>query len=375
MFADANGSLIERNSQMIHVIIGTKAQLIKMAPILKTLKQKSIDYNYISTGQHKGTIDDILANFEIKKPDYSLYEGKDITSVVQMFYWATKSIIHALRNKKEIFKNDRNGIVLVHGDTFSTLLGAIMGKIAGLKIAHIESGLRSFNLFHPFPEEITRIFTFRLSDYMFCPGSWAVENLKKHNKIVINTEFNTLLDSLRFALPEIKRINDVELPGVPFGVVTLHRFENIYNRKALERIISIVERISKTKYLLFILHKPTEIKLRKFGLYSRLEDNPNIELRNRYDYFHFIKLILEAEFVVSDGGSNQEECYYLGKPIILLRKATERNDGLNRNCIISQYDNRVIDEFIGNLDRYKFEPIQVEYSPTEMIVESCSQFI
>ena len=149
---------------MIHIIIGTKAQLIKMAPVMKLLEQQGIEYNYISTGQHRETMDDILANFGIKLPDQITYTGKDITSVIQMFTWSVRNIVHTLQNKHAIFRNDTNGIVLVHGDTFSTLLGALMGKIAGLKVGHIESGLRSFNLFHPFTEEITRILTFRLSD-------------------------------------------------------------------------------------------------------------------------------------------------------------------------------------------------------------------
>jgi UDP-N-acetylglucosamine 2-epimerase (non-hydrolysing) len=143
----------------------------------------------------------------------------------------------------------------------------------------------------------------------------------------------------------------------------------------VDRIISIVERIASTRRLLFILHKPTENQLRKYDYLRRLEDNPNIELRKRYDYFRFIKLILEADFVVSDGGSNQEECYYLGKPIILLRKATERNDGLDRNCVVSKYDNKVVDDFLVNLEKYRFDPVWQESSPSEMIVDNCRHFL
>jgi UDP-N-acetylglucosamine 2-epimerase (non-hydrolysing) len=360
---------------MIHVIIGTKAQLIKMAPILKTLKMEGIDYNYISTGQHKATIDDILANFAIKKPDYVLYDGKDITSVFQMLIWGIKNLFKTVLHKKVIFKNDKKGIVLVHGDTFSTLLGAVMGKIGGLKVAHVESGLRSFNLFHPFPEEITRLLTFRLSDYMFCPGEWAQNNLVKYNGIKINTQLNTLYDSLRFALPAIENLTGVEIPNKPYGVVTLHRFENLYNYEAVNRIVSIVESISQQHFLVFILHKPTEIKLKKFKFYAALDNNPNIELRERYDYFKFIKLILEADFVISDGGSNQEECYFLGKPILLLRKATERHEGLSENCVLSRYDPIVIDEFINHIGSYQHELKQLSFSPSKIIVDKCKTFI
>ena len=360
---------------MIHIIIGTKAQLIKMAPIMKLLGEQGIAYNYISTGQHRETMDDILENFGIKQPDHMTYSGKDITSVIQMFTWSLRNIVHTFRNKHKIFSNDTNGIVLVHGDTFSTLLGALMGKIAGLKVGHVESGLRSYNLLHPFPEEITRILTFRLSDYLFAPGDWACSNLQKYRGAKVNTVNNTLLDSLADALPAIQRVTDIDLPDVPFGVVTLHRFENIYSKAVLGRVVSIVERISKSRRLLFILHQPTEIKLRKFGYYQRLADNTQIELRKRYDYFRFIKLIMAAEFIISDGGSNQEECLFLGKPILLLRKATERTEGLNRNCVLSQYDNDIIDAFVADPGRYRYDQIDLKDSPSQAIITHCKPYI
>ena len=359
---------------MIHVVIGTKAQLIKMAPVMKLLQDRDIPYNYISTGQHRETMDDIHGNFGLKQPDYRLYEGRDITSVIQMAGWGMRNILRTLRNKREIFKGDSNGIVLVHGDTFSTLLGAVMGKVAGLRVAHVESGLRSFNLFHPFPEEITRVLTFRLAEYMFCPGEWAVDNVKKYRGKTIDTGLNTLYDSLRHALPAIRKITDVGIPGHAYGVVTLHRFENIYNREAVDRLLTIIERISKKKQLLFIMHKPTRLKIEQFGYLGRLEDNPAIGIRPRYDYFRFIRLVMDAEFLVSDGGSNQEECYYLGKPILLLRKATERSEGLGRNCILSEYKNTIIDEFIDCASKYQFDFLHSESSPSEIIVEQLGEF-
>jgi UDP-N-acetylglucosamine 2-epimerase (non-hydrolysing) len=345
-----------------------------MAPIMKLLGQQGIDYNYISTGQHRETMNEILLNFGIKQPDHVTYSGKDITSVVQMFMWGLRNIVQTLSNKREIFRNDANGIVLVHGDTFSTLLGALMGKIAGLKVGHVESGLRSYNLLHPFPEEITRILTFRLSDYLFAPGDWACANLQQYKAVTVNTVNNTLLDSLANALPAIQQVSDIDFPDVPFGVVTLHRFENIYSKAALERVVTIVEQISKARRLLFILHQPTEIKLRKFGYYQRLSENTNIELHKRYDYFQFIKLITRAEFVISDGGSNQEECLFLGKPILLLRKATERTEGLNRNCVLSKYDKNIINAFVADPGRYRYDPLDLKDSPSQTIITYCTPY-
>jgi UDP-N-acetylglucosamine 2-epimerase (non-hydrolysing) len=339
---------------MIHVVIGTKAQLIKMAPILYYLQQNNIHYNYISTGQHKEKIDETLANFGLCQPDYAICEADDITSIRKMIRWSVKIIWRTFRNKKEIFRGDEEGIVLVHGDTLSTILGAIMGRIAGLKVGHVESGLRSFDFFQPFPEELTRLMTFSLAHYYFCPDDRAVQNLKHYKGEKINTIANTLYDSLRLSnyFPEV--LSRSEIPSRKYSIVTLHRHENIYRQDALDRVMRLVEEISKTHFLLFILHKPTEKKIHQFNWYQRLLENPNIELRERYDYFGFIQLIKSAEFVVSDGGSNQEECYYLGKPIILLRKVTERHEGVGENCLLSEYSPGRINEFINSLENYQF---------------------
>ncbi|GBE07676.1 UDP-N-acetylglucosamine 2-epimerase [bacterium BMS3Bbin11] len=359
---------------MIHVVIGTKAQLIKMAPILYYLQQRNIPYNYISTGQHKEKIDDILANFGLRQPDYALCEADDITSIQKMMTWSVRIIWRTIRKKKEIFCGDKEGIVLVHGDTLSTLLGAIMGRIAGLKIGHVESGLRSFDLFQPFPEEITRLMTFSLAHYYFCPDDRALQNLKRYSGEKINTVANTLYDSLRLSnnFPDV--LSQSEIPSRQYSIVTLHRHENIYRQNALDRVMRLVEEISKTHFLLFILHKPTEKKIHQFNWYQRLVENTNIELRERYDYFGFIQLIKNAEFVISDGGSNQEECYYLGKPIILLRKVTERYDGLGENCLLSEYNIERIKEFISTIDDHQFSFKELDVKPSEKIIESCLPF-
>lgn len=244
---------------MIHIVLGTKAQLIKMAPIMVELKNQKIPYNFISTGQHQETINKLLKNFQIKKPDYKLYSGKDITGIFQMGMWILRILHQTFKNKKEIFKKDENGIILVHGDTFSTLLGALMGKVTRLKVGHIESGLRSFNLLNPFPEEITRILTFKLSDYYFCAGNWALSNVKKYNGIKINTKQNTLLDSLRLAIKNQKNIK-VDILNKKYVVITIHRFENIFKKKQFEQIIEIIEDISKKlKFYLFFIPQQKRI--------------------------------------------------------------------------------------------------------------------
>lgn len=358
---------------MIHLVIGTKAQLIKMAPVMCALRDADIPYRYISTGQHHDTMEDILGNFGLKGPDITLYSGPDITSIPKILVWALRILWCTLTDRKRIFANDSNGIVLVHGDTFSTLLGALMAKVAGLKVGHVESGLRSHNLLHPFPEEISRLITFKLSDYYFCPGSWAVENLKNYTGKKINLGSNTLIDALSLATAKVSFI-DVDIPIQPYAIVTLHRFENIFSRDVLTRLVQIVSDIADSKKILFILHKPTLKNLKQYGLYDTLARHPNIELRNRYDYFRFIKLIDSSDFVISDGGSNQEECYYLGKPILLLRQATERQEGLGENCVLSQYNEAIINYFINNFHKYQRKRVRVSITPSQKIVKICQSF-
>lgn len=332
------------------------------------LQGENIPYNFIFTGQHQETIDDLRENFSIKQPDVILHCGKDITSVPSMLGWLIKISFKALFFRSSIFQGDHrnNGIVLVHGDTFSTLLGAIMGRIAGFKVAHVESGLRSFNIWHPFPEELTRIITFWLSNIYFCPGQWAVNNLKGFSGIKINTHHNTLFDSLDFALKATHF--SVAIPDKPYCVVTTHRFENLRSYSILERNISLIENIAHQIRVVFILHPVTDRKITQFHLKERLENNSSIELHPRYDYFNFIQLVNQSEFIISDGGSNQEESFYLGKPCLLLRKATERTEGVGDNVVISHYDENRVMTFVNNYNQYKTSPVRDYPSPSGMIV-------
>ena len=160
----------------------------------------------------------------------------------------------------------------------------------------------------------------------------------------------------------------VDIPRRKYGVVTLHRFENIFKKNQFEKIVNILEGISKKVKLLFILHKPTEKKLREFRLYSRLENNKNIELRPRYDYLKFIKLIVNSEFIISDGGSNQEESSYLGIPCLLFRYRTERQEGLGGNVVLSEFNKERIEDFVGDHRKFRRKGLDKEFKPSKIIV-------
>jgi len=354
---------------MIHVFLGTKAQLIKMAPVMVELQNRNIPYNFIFSGQHQATVQNIREEFGLKDPDVTLYTGKDITGIFQMLLWSIRIVFFSFRNRKEVWQGDRKGIVLNHGDTFSTLIGSILARLSGHRSAHVESGLRSFNLLHPFPEEITRILTFKLSSIYFAPGQWALTNLERYQGVKVDTIHNTLLDSLRISENAVVDAI-VEVPGTAFAVVSIHRFENIFSKEKLTEIVELIQKISTTTPLLFILHKPTEKNLRKYNLIQQLEDCPGIELRPRYSYFQFIKLIKHASFVVTDGGSNQEECYYMGKPCIILREASERQEGLGGNAIICNYDYNLIRQIAENPVKYNTLPVKSVVSPSAIIVDA-----
>ncbi|MTI50158.1 MAG: UDP-N-acetyl glucosamine 2-epimerase [Alcanivorax sp.] len=353
---------------MIHIVLGTKAQLIKMAPIMAELSRRNIHYRYVSTGQHKDTVAEILLNFNIKSPDVYLYKGKDIVSVGAMFFWLCLILARSFFNKRHIFgeRVSKNDIVLVHGDTLSTLAGALMARVAGLKVGHVESGLRSYKLFHPFPEELTRILTFKLSNYLFCPDSIAVRNLKEVRGVKVNTGGNTLYDAVCAVRPSV---GGLLLSGDSFAIVTLHRYENFKDRQCVDRVLDIVEMASEHQRLLFVMHKTTIRALKKYGFYERINNNSMIKIIPRMDYFSFIALIKKSEFVISDGGGNQEECFYLGKPILLLREASERQEGLGENCVLSRYNITLAREFVENYRNYERVPYKISARPSKTIVD------
>lgn len=357
---------------MIFVILGTKAQLVKMAPVMKRMQDRGIPYRFVHTGQHRETMTEMYSDFGIKGPDVTLYNGPDIVSVRQVVVWFIRLFVKSQIQRKEIFSYWEKGIVLVHGDTLSTLLGAIIGRTAGLTVGHIESGLRSFNFFHPFPEEIIRVFVFKLCHILYCPGQWAVDNVSKLKKKIVNTRFNTLLDTVHLSCVRKNRHDHV--PRYPFSIVSLHRCENIFNKEHFVYIVEIIERIAKEQHLIFILHPPTIKQLKKYGLFERVQSNPHIECVPRFHHSDFLTLLQSAEFVITDGGSLQEETSYLGVPCLLFRKATERQEGLFENVVLSFFQEDVIFDFISSYKKFRRSAHNFGMSPSAIIVDSVRDY-
>ncbi|OWK27157.1 MAG: hypothetical protein US76_01085 [Parcubacteria group bacterium GW2011_GWA2_38_13b] len=126
-----------------------------------------------------------------------------------------------------------------------------------------------------------------------------------------------------------------------------------------------MEKVSPHAKVLFILHLPTKLKLWEFGFLARLQKNENVELRPRYNYFQLIRLVRKSKFIMTDWGSNQEENYFLGKPCLLLRNATERKEGLDKNVVISHFQTEIIEEFMQNYKKYTSLPVHMPISPSK----------
>ena len=355
---------------MILILIGTKAQLIKMAPVMLEMDRQSVPYLFVLTGQHKETIADLIQNFGLRNPDYCLVEIREASTSIRLAGWLMEIAQKYFLTFKKAFWIEKTEICLVHGDTLSTLIGALIAKRFKIPVAHVEAGLRSNNYWNPFPEELVRIAVSRLADIFYCPGDWAADNLRfpaNTTRHIINTKENTLLDAVGYALK-----SRVE-PAFPeeYGVVSIHRFENLYNRERFNFILKQVEKISNSCTLHFVLHPATREKLLSIGWYLRLQSNPRIQLCDRMDFLSFIRLISNSAFLISDGGSNQEESAYLGLPCLLMRKATERKEGLNRNVVLSDYDSRIINDFVEKALRENRKTADwnpVSQSPSEIIV-------
>ena len=364
---------------MIHFVIGTRAQLIKTAPIMAECKSRDIEYNFILLAQHKETMGEMIDMFGVKRPDMVIGDlNREISSVQAMAKWVMQVLAFTVKNRRSIFCRDRDGVVIVHGDALPAFIGAVMAKVAGLKVAHVEAGLRSFNFFEPFPEELIRVLTWELGlvDYYFCPNQQALRNLAKYSGHKVDTLRNTLCDSLNMALEStVGNTPDDSFQREPYAVVSLHRYETVSKKGRLELVVDILAEIAERVNLLFILHPITYKALIKHDLYSVLDRNPKISFHPRYDYFTFVKILRSSEFLVSDGGSNQEECCYLGHPCLLLRHRTERPDGIGRNAVLSKFDRKVIKDFIENNRLYRFPFNRDEYSASGMIVDNLDVFV
>lgn len=357
---------------MIHVFLGTKAQYIKTAPLLRLLDARGVPYRLIDSGQHGALSVGLREELGVRAPDHVLAAGVDITRIPQAALWAAKLALKLLdrrRLRREVF-GGRGGVCVVHGDTPSTLLSTLMARRAGLKVAHLEAGLRSHHLLHPFPEELIRLVVMRLSQLLFAPDTEAVANLTamKVRGEVILLPGNTVVEALH---------HELSLAGDPAQgpvVVTMHRVENLNRRERVEEFVEVVERIAADQPVRFVQHGPTIDTLRRRGLDRRLTA-AGVELVGLAGHGEFVAMLRDAPFVITDGGSIQEECALLGTPTLLWRAATERGDGVGRNVVVSGYDPATITAFLADPQAHRHPPAATEAAPSELVLSHLQRHV
>ncbi|WP_347484696.1 UDP-N-acetylglucosamine 2-epimerase [Vandammella animalimorsus] len=307
------------------VFIGTKAQFIKTAPVLSEMDRQGLAYRLIYTGQHSETFDLLEKSFQTQPPDETIVPSFEADTHVSFLRWTLRFWSVAVRRIRSPDWRHAS-VALVHGDTASALFGALAARLAGVPVAHIEAGLRSARLLEPFPEELIRRWVAYLVQLHFAPDTSAVENLRHIRSHVVNTEGNTLRDALRMTLQQHALHPEGGYGG--YGVVSLHRNENLSQKNTFEQLMREVAETAAITPLIFVLHPATRAKLTRTGWDQRLSRVSGLRLVPRMDYPDFIKLLLGASFLLTDGGSNQEEAAMMGLPTFLLRRETERSDGL-----------------------------------------------
>lgn len=327
---------------MIVYLIGTKAQYIKMAPVVLETMRRQLPFRLVLTGQHNETFDDLQRNFGLPEADFVLVGGSEAKDRISFLRWVRQSLAAAHRPAAAAIWRQAS-VIVVHGDTASTLLGAYIGWRFRRPIAHVEAGLRSFNYLHPFPEELIRVAVSKIASLHFCPDATAMGNLARARGERLDTGGNTLKDSVRLAVAAQAAPGSAAQGA--YAVFSMHRQENLFNQQRLDALLNILRRLGQTIRVKFVLHPVTRKRLEQLNLLDALQREPGIELIGRMDFFRFIGLIGGAAFVATDGGSNQEECAMLGIPCVLLRQATERPDGLDGGVLLGNVDEESILEF------------------------------
>lgn len=365
------------NQGAVCFFIGTEAELIKLFPVIIEIQNRKIDYKIISSGQNdisKSSVLKVINNGRIDAvlSDY-LKINKSTLGLLQWFITTSMSGVKLIKEQLQGL-NFKHSIMVVHGDTVSTIMGARLGAILGMQVAHIEAGLRSRDILNPFPEEIDRILTSHYARIHFASGDDAMRNLINAKGEKINTIHNTILDSLKFSQTVKSGSAVSELLCFEYFVFVMHRQENLANKEFVRAIIDKIIESSKKMKCIMIMHKPTEVALQNMGFLKNLMGVKTITCIPRMEYFDFMKLLANAKFVITDGGSNQEELSYLGKPCLILRKKTERNDGIGRNAILFDGDIMKVDRFVSDYKLYERPAVLYNLSPSKVIAEKLESY-
>ncbi|HXK70192.1 MAG TPA: UDP-N-acetylglucosamine 2-epimerase (non-hydrolyzing) [Caldisericia bacterium] len=325
---------------------GTRPEAIKMAPAISAfMNDDSIITKIVLTAQHREMLDQVLSIFDIKGDyDYNIMTEK------QSLEFITTSVLERFTST---LKEESPDLVFVHGDTTTTFASALASFYQNIPVAHIEAGLRSWDLRNPYPEEMNRKLADSLSDLHFCPTKTAKDNLIKENvkSKGIYITGNTVVDALTSIIKVIERNNysvNNRSGDSKIILLTMHRRESLGDpmKEVMESIRDVIIQ-NKDSRLIFPVHKNPYVREIVFPVFEGVN---RVELIEPLDYLSFIKLMKESYIIVSDSGGIQEEAPTLKKPVLLTRKVTERPEGIESGVVkLVGTDSKTIKRELNNL--------------------------
>lgn len=330
----------------VMLVFGTRPEAIKMCPLVKEFQKDTMNFETIVcvTGQHREMLDQVLTIFDVK-PDYDLNimkQGQDLTDV-------TARVLTGLR---DVFKECRPDVVLVHGDTTTSTAGALAAFYAQIPVGHVEAGLRTHNIYSPWPEEMNRQITGRIATYNFSPTPLSEKNLLEenvHGKIVVTG--NTVIDALHMVVEKLK--NDIALAkeqeeilakagydvmrlndGKKLVLITGHRRENF--GEGFIRMVTAMKDLSE-KYpdvdFVYPMHLNPNVRKPIHEVFGEDLTRPNFFFIEPLQYLEFVYLMEKSTIVLTDSGGIQEEAPGLGKPVLVMRDTTERPEALESGTV------------------------------------------
>ncbi|MEI7883731.1 MAG: UDP-N-acetylglucosamine 2-epimerase (non-hydrolyzing) [Clostridia bacterium] len=312
----------------IMTVFGTRPEAIKMAPLVLELQKQPENFKVcvVVTAQHREMLDQVLELFQIV-PDYDL-------NIMQAGQSLSEITSRALLGLEKIMQDVRPDIVLVHGDTSTTFAAALAAFYQKIPVGHVEAGLRTGNIYSPYPEEINRSLTGRLASLNFAPTSVAEANLIRENvdPASIFVTGNTVIDALlatvnqAYDLNTIPGLEELDFPHKRVILVTAHRRENW--GAPMDRIFGAIRQICESYPAVEIVLPMHKNPLVRKQVYQHLSGLSNIRLIEPLDYQPFVQLMAASYLVMTDSGGMQEEVPALGKPVLVLRDTTERPEAL-----------------------------------------------
>lgn len=324
---------------MIGILLGTRPEIIKMSPVIRECERRGLDYFILHSGQHYSYEMDRLffEELELPDPNYNLDVGSG-THAGQ-----TAKIMTGV---EDVLVKESPEIVLVQGDTNTVMAGALAASKLHIRVGHIEAGLRSFNRW--MPEEINRVLTDHISDYLFAPTESARENLMREGiadkKICVtgNTVVDAIHQNLDISRRKVNVLRDLDLEPREYFLVTAHRQENVDNRARLKEILKGLEGVQKEFSLpvVFPVHPRTEKRIKELGI-----GVDGLNLTKPFGFLEFLQLESQAKLVLTDSGGVQEETCVLGVPCATMRYDTERPETLSvgSNILVGADSRRIIE--------------------------------